>query len=276
MTGYIASCVRIGWWISLVVVEWVGGGGGGEGWTVLGDSEGIKERVQRTDGFSEDQGVVLWASSLQVVVKNCKFQRTWHWMKCMVMEPACSNNAVALVTSSRHAMPFYCYHTKLLSSMLHSYPMMILEGLLLVPGLDYGVWWPWIVLPKQQGPHLSLINKIQGETGNYSWSWLGYRMCWKESNICTLGTPRWHSFLIHFIVFSICRCRNCRQKMFDIMVSLPLVTGGWPSHSVELLLSKATGFKAPVTNLSPAFHFTLSAHQKRLFCQAWKLSHMCR
>lgn len=27
-----------------------------------------------------------------------------------------------------------------------------------------------IVLPKQQGPHLRLMNKIQGKTGNYSWS----------------------------------------------------------------------------------------------------------
>ena len=97
-----------------------------------------------------------------------------------------------------------------------------------------GLWCMNIVLPNQQGPHLSLINKIQGETGNYSWSWLGYRMCWKESNICPLGTPGWHSFLIHFIAFSICRCRNCRQKTFDIMVSLPLVTGGWPPHQVHI------------------------------------------
>ena len=106
----------------------------------------------------------------------------------------------------------YCYHTKLLSSILHSYRVMILEWLLLVPGLGYGGWWPWIFLPKQQGPHFSLIKKIQGKTGNYSWSWLGYRMCWKESNMCTLGTPQWHSFLIHFLAFSICRCRNCWQQ----------------------------------------------------------------
>ena len=55
-----------------------GGCGGGRRWAVLGNCEGIKERVQRTDGSSEDQGVVLWASPLQVVVKNCKFQRCWH------------------------------------------------------------------------------------------------------------------------------------------------------------------------------------------------------
>ena len=75
-------------------------------------------------------------------------------------------------------------------------------------------------------------------------------VCWKESNICTLGRPQWHSFLIHFIAFSIRRCRNCWQQRFDIMIFVPLVTRGWPSHSVELCLSKATGFKVPVTNLS--------------------------
>ena len=54
-----------------------------------------------------------------------------------VMEPACSNT-VALVTLSCRAVP-YCYHTKLLFSMLHSYREMILEWLLMVPGLGYGV-----------------------------------------------------------------------------------------------------------------------------------------
>ena len=164
-----------------------------------------------------------WRSGCSVMgfitASSCQKLQISAMLALNVMEPACSNT-VALVASSCRAVP-YCYHTKLLFSMLHSYRVMTLEWLLLVPGLGYGGWWPWIVLPKQQGPHLSLINKIQGKTGNYSWSWLGYRMCWKESNMCTLGTPQWHSFLIHFIAFSICRCRNCWQQRFDI-ISFPL------------------------------------------------------
>ena len=143
MAGYIGSCVRIVQWISLVVVEW----GGGRRWAVLGNGEGVKERVQRTDGSSEDQGVVLWASPLQVVVKNCKFQWCWHWMSL--------NQPVPTQWHWWHhcAMQCHnCYHIKLLFSMLHSYRVMILEWLLLVPGLGYGVWWPWNVLSKQQVP----------------------------------------------------------------------------------------------------------------------------
>ena len=166
-----------------------------------------------------------------------------------VMEPACSNT-VALMTSSCRAVP-YCYHTKLLFSMLHSYREMILEWLLVVPGLGYGVWWPWILFcPNNRVPISDSWTRSKGKQRITVGADLARGVCWKESNICTLGRPQWHSFLIHFIAFSIRRCRNCWQQRFDIMNFVPLVTRGWPSHSVELCLSKATGFKVPVTNLS--------------------------
>ena len=42
VAGYIGSFVRIGWWISVVVGEGMGGGG----WAVLGDGKGIRRECK--------------------------------------------------------------------------------------------------------------------------------------------------------------------------------------------------------------------------------------
>lgn len=115
------------------------------------------------------------------------------------------------------------------------------------PGLCPGWWYmKFGVFPRHMTPlPLGCTNKIQKNTGHYTWSRFGCQ-CWQTST--SWGPTLYFLFGFTSVAFFLCLDMAARQLRFKIRVFLPLV--GLPSWADKLHLPEVAGYEARVVHLS--------------------------